>query len=250
MPVAAGLHYKVSPGGGEVNLLLLHGAGGMHLSWPVEMRRLPGYRIYALDLPGHGLSGGEGQRSITGYANAVLEWMNQVGLRQVVAVGHSMGGAIAMTLALREAERVRGLGLLGSGPCLQVNPHLLSMASSAETYPQSVNLIIRWSFSSRAPSRLVELVRQRMLASPQGVLLADLTACNEFDLRGELSQIHQPALILCGAEDKMTPVPASELLAASLPGARFEVVPECGHMVMLEQPQKSAASLAGFLAIL
>jgi pimeloyl-ACP methyl ester carboxylesterase len=220
----------------------------MHLSWPIEMRRVPGYRIYALDLPGHGMSGGEGYCSIPEYAAAVLEWMDQVNLRQVVAVGHSMGSAIAMILALRYAERVIGIGLLGSAVSLQVNPRLLGLAASVESYPQAVNQIIRWSFSGQAQSRLVELVRQRMLASPQEVLLADLTACNEFDLRGELRQIRHAALVLCGAEDIMTPVSCSEQLASSLPASKQVVIPESGHMVMLEQPQITAANLEHFLA--
>ena len=248
MPVAAGLHYKVIPHEGAVNVLLIHGAGGMYLSWPIEMRRIPGYRIYALDLPGHGVSGGEGHRSVADYAAAVMAWMDQIGLKQVVAVGHSMGSAIAMTLALKHAERVIGLGLLGSAASLQVNPHLLRMASSVESYPQAVDLIIRWSFSNQAPPRLVQLVRQRMLTMRQEVLLADLLACNEFDIRGELSQIRQPALILCGAEDKMTPVSGSELLATSLPSSSRIMIPESGHMVMLEQPQQTAAALERFLA--
>lgn len=248
MPASAGIHYQVSQSGEGFPVLLLHGAGGMYLSWPVEVRRQSGYCIYALDLPGHGKTGGEGRRSIAAYAAAVLEWMNQIGLQQVVAVGHSMGSAVALTLAIRHAERVIGLGLLGSAANLQVNPRLLKMASSRQSYPQAVDQIIEWSFSSQAPSRLIELVRQRMAASSQEVLYADLLACDEFDIRGDLHQIRHPVLILCGVEDKMAPVSASEYLAACLVGSTLVVIPGSGHMVMLEQPKLVASALQRFLA--
>ena len=63
MPVAADLYYHIYEGSEEGRrppVVLIHGAGGTHLHWPSEVRRLPGYRVLALDLPGHGKSGGAG----------------------------------------------------------------------------------------------------------------------------------------------------------------------------------------------
>ena len=93
MPVAVDFYYSVCEGSEEglrPPVVLIHGAGGTHLYWPAEMRRLPGYRMYALDLPGHGKSGGRGQQSIPAYAQAVLEWLEAVGLHKAAAsMGHT-----------------------------------------------------------------------------------------------------------------------------------------------------------------
>src|SRR5512135_2219935 len=102
MPTADELYYHIYEGGieGEKSpVILIHGAGGTHLYWPSEMRRLPRYRVYALDLPGHGKSGGRGQQSIPAYAQAVLAWLEQIGIHRAVFVGHSMGAAIALSIA-------------------------------------------------------------------------------------------------------------------------------------------------------
>jgi pimeloyl-ACP methyl ester carboxylesterase len=74
MPVKSELYYHLYQGSGYETLpvVLIHGAGGTHLSWPPEVRRLAGVRVYAIDLPGHGKSPGRGQQSIAGYARSVL----------------------------------------------------------------------------------------------------------------------------------------------------------------------------------
>jgi len=117
MPFAAGIHYFVREEGDVFRppVILIHGAGGNHLYWPPELRRLAGFRVLALDLPGHGKSSGVGLQSIRDYASSLMTYMDAVGLSRAVIVGHSMGGAIALTLCLDHAERVAGLGLIATG---------------------------------------------------------------------------------------------------------------------------------------
>ncbi|MGB7874255.1 MAG: alpha/beta fold hydrolase, partial [Anaerolineales bacterium] len=135
MPTAAGLYYFAH--GEDLRdrppMLLLHGAGGSHLSWPPQIRRLTGQRIFALDLPGHGKSEGAGRQDITEYAKAVVEFMEALRLSNVVLVGFSMGSAIAMSLALGNRQRVRALGLIGSGVKLRVAASTLENASNPST---------------------------------------------------------------------------------------------------------------------
>src|SRR5512143_1899684 len=101
MPAAAGIHYVVHDGGGlsKPAVLLIHGAGGDHLSWPPELRRLPNYRVYAVDLPGHGKSQGPGFQSFDDHVRVMIKLMDEVGLSRVVVMGVSMGGAIALVMA-------------------------------------------------------------------------------------------------------------------------------------------------------
>ena len=96
-------------------MVLIHGAGGDHLFWPPEMRRLPDYRVITLDLPGHGKTEGPGCQSIQDYARDVAEFMDVASLSRAVFVGHAMGGAIALghplgaTGAIRSATVVHAL---------------------------------------------------------------------------------------------------------------------------------------------
>lgn len=248
MPIAASIyHHAYQSGEGRLPIVLVHGAGGQRLSWPAEIRRLAGYRVFALDLPGHGRSGGHGQQSAQGYARAILDWMEALELRQAVFVGHSMGGAIALSLALDLPEAVLGLGLIGAGARLRVRPDILESLASEVTFQAAVRMILSASFSPSTPSRLVELAGARLAETRPSVLLGDFLACDGFDVMERVADVRQPTLVLCGAEDQMTPPRYAQFLAARIPGARLEIVPEAGHMVMLEQPRRVAGALKAFL---
>lgn len=251
MPYAGDMFYFMhndENAGEKPPLALIHGAGGDHLYWPPEIRRLAGRRVYAIDLPGHGKSRGRGEQSIQDYAGKVREWLGATGHRRAVLGGHSMGGAIALSLALDYPDCAAGLALIGSGACLRVNPALLEMLADPEKYSQAVEAIIRWSFSPQAPTRLVQLAASRMAQTAPGVLYQDLVACNNFDVSERLAEIHLPTLVICGSADKMTPLRLSSQLTAGIPEAQLETIPEAGHMVMLEQPQAVAAAMAKFLS--
>ena len=249
MPSIADIYYHEYAGGEAQRsaVVLIHGAGGTHLYWPAELRRLPGYRVFALDLPGHGKSAGRGLQSIAAYAQAVKDWLLAVGLHSAVFAGHSMGSAIALTLALEHAGHVNGLILLGAGARLKVSPELLENAASHTTYQNAVNMVIDWSFGSGAPPRLKELAGQRMAETRSSVLYGDFFACDAFDETERIEQIRQPVLVICGNEDRMTPLRQSQYLAEHIPGAVLKTIPDAGHMVMLEKPQPVADILLGFL---
>jgi pimeloyl-ACP methyl ester carboxylesterase len=220
----------------------------MHLSWPTEVRRQANFNLYALDLPGHGKSDAAGGlQTIDAYADRVLDWMQAVGLSRAAFVGHSMGGAIALSLALHAPERVSGLGLVSTGARLQVNPDLLADAANATTFYKVVGLLNAWSFGPEAPDRLVELARQRLAEVRPSVLYGDLLACNAFDVSEQIGKITSPTLVLSGTADRMVPMRNAQFIADSIPGAELVLIPQAGHMVMLEQPVVVAQALTSFL---
>ncbi len=250
MPVSGSIYYSLHCERDTENppLVLIHGAGGTHLYWPPEIRRLRGYCIYALDLPGHGKSSlSDGQQSIGEYAQRVVQWLETLKLRRAVLVGHSMGGAIALELAIRHPQYVVGLGLIGAGARLRVHPDLLNFAADPTTFYKTTDLLMAFSFSPTAPSRLVELASRRLTETRQSVLYGDLVACDRFDVMDQLSAVKQPTLIICGNDDQMTPVRYSQFLSDSISGAHLTVLPAAGHMVMLEQTHLVAESLRSFL---
>jgi pimeloyl-ACP methyl ester carboxylesterase len=227
-------------------LIFIHGAGGTHLHWPPQVRRLSGQRIYAIDLPGHGKSDGVGCQSIADYVCAVLEFLDASHMNSAVFIGHSMGSAIALTLALNFPKRVIGIGLVGSGARLRVLPQILENTTSEAMFPLAVKLINDGAFGSAASPRLKELATQRMAEVRPSVLHGDFLACNEFDVMQRLPEISVPTLILCGTEDRMTPLKYSEYLHDKIAASRLVTVPGAGHMVMLEQPDVVAEALDEF----
>ena len=250
MPVSGNLYYSLHCEKSLENppLVLIHGAGSTRLFWPPEIRRLPGYCVYAPDLPGHGKSElRDGQQSIGKYADILVGWLEAVHLRRAVFVGHSMGGAVALAIALQHPERVIGLGLVSSGARLKVNPTILNYAADSTTYIKAADVMVSYSFSSNTSKRLVELASKRMLETRQSVFNGDLQACDRFDMIDKLGAIKQPTLVVCGADDQLTPMRYAQFLATSIADSRLVVIPDAGHMVMLEKPHSVAECLLSFL---
>lgn len=249
MPIAAGIYYFAHEAENMTRppVILIHGAGGTYLNWPPQVRRLVGQRMFALDLPGHGKSAGIGRQSIAEYARDVVAFMQALKLRSAVMVGHSMGSAIALTLALQFPKRVLGLALLGGGAKLRVSPAILESVATPNTFLAGVQMITEFSYSTQSDPRLKELGAQQMASTRPPVLYGDFLACDAFNVLDSLSRIHVPTLILVGAEDRMTPPKYSEVLHAQIAGSCLKIIPNAGHMLMLEQPHAVAAALDEFL---
>jgi pimeloyl-ACP methyl ester carboxylesterase len=161
-----------------------------------------------------------------------------------------MGGAIALTMALNHPEHVMALGLVGTGARLRVAPVILENAANPTTFPVAINAIMQRAFSHRTDPRLTQLAGQRMSTTRPTVLHGDFLACNTFDVMESIPKIRIPTLIICGQDDQLTPVRYSQYLADQLPRAELKIIPEAGHMVMLEQPQAVANELSAFLTTL
>jgi pimeloyl-ACP methyl ester carboxylesterase len=250
MPTAAGLHYFYHEGGSRLKpaLVLIHGAGGDHLYWPPEVRRLPGYRVITLDLPGHGKTAGPGCQSVQDYARGVAEFIDAVGLFRAVFVGHAMGGAIALALALDYPDRVAGVGLISTGPTLPVPSSVIENAANLSTLPLAIRSLQEMSLGSQTPENLKGMVLKRLTETRQTLLLDDLLACDRFNVTDRLSSIQTPVLVVCGTDDKLTPLRFSEILSSRIPGAALQTMEGTGHMLVLEQPGRLAKLISVFLA--
>ena len=249
MPITANIYYQAHnrDGGEKPPTILIHGAGGTHLHWPAELRRLSGQRVFAIDLPGHGKSEGRGHQTIDAYVISILDWLDAMGLFRAILIGHSMGGAISLRLADQHPERIVALGLVGSGARLRVAPDILENANNRATFPLAVETIISWAFSPKTDPHLIELATNRMLATRPSVLHGDFTACNTFDMMITLNKLHFPTLVICGEDDQLTPLRYSQYLADQLPNAQLVSIPDAGHMVMLEKSTQVVDAIQNFI---
>lgn len=228
-------------------LIFIHGAGGSFLSWHPLLRRLEGETVYTLDLPGHGKSSGEGRQTVKEYAGDILRFLEEQQIRNPVLAGHSMGSAVALTVALDAPEKLSGLVLLGAGAKLRVSPEILEKAGSPDTFAEAVGLVNEYSFSPDAPKDLLRLSNENMLKTNRETLLGDFLACDSFDVTERVESIQLPTLILCGTLDVMTQPKYSKFLAEKIQNSRLHLIEKAGHMLALEQPEPVAGLLKGFL---
>ena len=227
------------------SVLFIHGAGGNALLWGRVLNRLPSADCIALDLPGHGRSSGPACSSIQAHSAAVLGLATALGLHDLVVVGHSMGGAVALQVALSEPSRVRALVLLSTSARLFVAPALLEQLAADPA--QAREWIVEAGYGPETPAQ-TRLVGARQLAQvPPEVLHGDFMACSNVDYRNRLVEVRCPALVLCGSEDRLTPPRYVRALQEGLPAARFELIPRTGHMLPLECPEAVAEAIARFL---
>lgn len=236
---------------GEINpslpdLLCVHGSGGRGAEFLPLLELLRGVANgAAIDLPGHGHTPGPGRERVEDYVAWLADRLEQSQRRPVV-LGNSLGGAIALGLALERPELIGGIVLWGTGARLRVLPKILQ--GLAEDFLPTVAFLAQMAFADATDPARKEQGRWEMAQSVPQVLLGDYSACDRFDVMARLAEIDLPCLVVCGEGDKLTPLKYSTYLVEHIKGARLAIIPGAGHLIHQEKPQAGAAALTGFLA--
>lgn len=227
-------------------LLFIHGAGGSGAYWSNHVEGLAGHaNTMAVDLPGRGGSPDAGCREIADHARAVAGFIEACGLKRVVPVGFSMGGAVTLQLALDRPGVFEGLVLVSTGAKLKVAPVVLELVESnfAALLDQLKNVLIS---PASDPSVLDGVVADIANTDPR-VIAADFGACNRFDVRERLGQIDVPVLVLSGTDDMLTPPRYSDYLKANLGCAQPLRLAGAGHCLSIEKAAEFTAAVSDFL---
>ena len=252
-------------------LLLLHGVGDNALDWQWAMPTLAStHHVYAPDLPGSGGSANpRSDYSPAFFTRFVAAFLGALGAERAAVVGNSLGGLVGLRLALSEPERVAALGLVSSaGLGQEVSYALRSLA-----LPGYGKLTVTWGkrrpgAAQRALGRSAlvfarpkdaprEWIKEQYrLARLPGFLEAQLTAVRaQVGLRGQhevlvdrLPQLEVPTLLVWGTRDRVLPYSQGQEAAARLQRGSLELVPECGHVPPVEQPERFGSSLGEFLS--
>jgi pimeloyl-ACP methyl ester carboxylesterase len=237
---------------GRHNLVLVHGAGGSHMHWPAELRRLPGANVYALDLPAHGRSGGHVRSTLQAYADTVHLFAQAIGLQRAAVLGHSMGGAIVQLLALRRPEWLEKVIIAGSGARLRVQSTILEYLNpqaGVDGFEKALEMICQQIYGPQATRQMLLRGRQMLRAVAPSVIYADYLACARFDLYDAVGSIMLPTLVICGDEDRMIPPEESCCLSQRIPNAQLVKIHGAGHMMIIEKPSEVAEAVSRFLGV-
>ena len=228
-----------------MKLVFIHGAGSSGLAYHYQLQHFSDST--ALDLPGRPHQ--KPCSSIEGYLEWVRGFIAANRYEEVVLCGHSMGGAITLLYALLYPDELRGIILVGTGARLRVHPDYLQLCREpGENNTQW--LAGQMGYYTGVEPELVEVLKARSAEIGPEVELNDLLACDRFDVMQHLQDIRLPALVICGAEDTMTPVRYADYLSNQIPGAQETIIPQATHFVQLQQYQQVNASIERFLETL
>lgn len=239
-------YLTASPGSYQNTILCVHGAGGncRHFAYQMAAAHDWGCRVIGVDLPGHGRSEGEPMDSINGYSHFVEELIQLLELKDPILAGHSMGGAIAMELAVSRPNILSKLILIGTADQFPVAPWLLE-SLQAGVMPMS---FIKLAYHQNVEESLLAQAIREAENTSVSTYLTDFLACQSFQLSAARELTHIPCLVIFGTNDRLTPVDKSvDGIKRIFPAGQLILVPEAGHMVMIEQPDRVNDTIRDFL---
>ncbi|ACK71320.1 alpha/beta hydrolase fold protein [Gloeothece citriformis PCC 7424] len=251
-------------------LVLLHGTGDSALDWSWVLPMLASnYCVYVPDLPGHGESAKPiRDYSLSFFTEFVIKFLDALKLTTVVMVGNSLGGLISLQVALTDQKRVAALVLADSTGLGQwANPLLCGL--TLPIYGESAVIAGKTPLGAklRARSRSILLfahperipqewyLEQEHIAQIPGFMEADLSALRtQLNLFGQriilldmLPQLSMPILLVWGIKDLIVPKTQAEIALRYLKQGQIALIPDCGHVCPLEQPDAFVSALDKFL---
>lgn len=256
MPSHDGGEIFVAESGAGPTILLSHGVTLSVQTWTKQFLSLvaAGFRVVAFDHRGHGSSTvGDDRHGLDQLAADMRSVVEGLDLRDVVIVGHSMGGIATQGFCLNypdaARERVAGIVLLSTlarSP-LAANPRIAWLGTWAVGHgPDAVGLlrardfgflVARMGFGRNPSPSHVEATRKMILATDSITRRDAVIGLSGLDFTGRLAEIDRPTLVICGTADLLTPIAESRRIARRIPGARLEEIAGAGHMLMFERSE-------------
>lgn len=247
-------------------LLFVHGLSGCWQNW---LENIPlfarSHRVIAPDLPGFGASEmPHDEISIDGYARFLEQLCDALSIDAAAVVGNSMGGHIAAELAIRSPQRVERLMLVSAAgiSAEQVQRDVVMTAgrviaamgtrtaARVDAFARRPGLRrVGLSFVVRHPDRLsAAMAHELMQGAGKPAFLPALEAVITHRISERLPQIACPTFVIWGEDDHVIPVRDAKRFQALIPDCRTLVLPDTGHVAMVERPVRFNALLQEFLA--
>mgnify|MGYP001378695249 CR=1 FL=1 len=249
-------------------ILMIHGWISHSGIWDTTLNALKDrYHVVAIDLLGHGHSDKptDGDYSIDAQAERVIALADHLGADQFIVIGHSMGGQIALYLAVHFADRIARVidvsgvatGELSAYNRIMIAPIFLLASRFPKIWDFS-----RWAMKFRLYRAYYDyalnydfwnastLDANREMALIPGIEIPawrDLVEIARVNLIGEMSSIRVPVLILFGRNDRTVPLFNGEIAHEQIENSRLVILEQCGHVPMVEQPDKYLHAIEAFL---
>lgn len=226
-------------------LVLLHGATFTARFWqPVLAMGDWPVQWLAPDLPGRGHAGGAHFEDLAGAAQRLSALIEGLGLKRVTLAGHSLGGALVLESMLAAPAWLERAALISSGARLRVAPPILALVQAQ--YKAYLDSFVANACGPGADKAGIRERLKEATVADSRIALADFMACDRFDRMEVLANARQPALVVHGDADRVTPIKYGEYLAQQLPQARFAQLPGAGHLLPLERPDELRAILVAW----
>lgn len=263
--VVRGLRYAVEETGAGEPLVLLHGFTGCAANWrPLLPHLAERHRVIAIDLPGHGHS--DAPATVARYkmprvAADLVELLTRRAAAPAHWLGYSMGGRLALYMAVRQSSVVRSLTLVSATAGLASAAERQARRAADEALAARIErdgvaaFVAEWEQNplfaglARLPEQArATLHEQRLGNSPLGLanILRGMGAGAQPSLWSRLAAVAAPALLIAGQQDAKF-VALNQRLAATLPNATLRLIPNAGHVVQMEQPEAFLVAAAEFL---
>ncbi|MEA2433493.1 MAG: hypothetical protein QOG54_950 [Actinomycetota bacterium] len=271
---------EVGPPDSKTGIVFMHGSALRTDVWHYQMRAFEGRRLIFFDLRGHGLSQpkGDADYTISALADDLEAVIDSSGIDEVVIVGHSIGGMVALNYAIAHRDqlgsRVKGLVLtntthrpayettVGGAALSRLERVARNPLDAIGNYHESVERLRRIikptdqvflavsvaAFGPRASAKQVDFTYDMLAETPSDVIFDLFRSYRDFDVTDALEDVTVPALVITGTHDRLTVSKASDFLAEHLPKAELKVLQRSGHMTMLERHRDFNGMLDGFFS--
>ena len=240
-------------------VVFIHGVLNDHSVWILQSRHFAnhGWNVLAIDLPGHGKSGGQAPTSVQSAAQTIMALLDAAGVSKAVLMGHSFGSLIALHAAAENPTRVLQLVMVGTAYPMRVSPVLLENSLSAPE--KAIQMVTVFSHSTLAPPPSAlgpgtwvsgggkALMRRVLASNPnENIFHKGFKACNEYD-QGEIDmpKVQCPTLFLLASKDQMTQPKAAQTLIQWAQHGQVAFV-NAGHQLMVEAPEESLKAMISF----
>jgi 3-oxoadipate enol-lactonase len=249
--------YEAAGDPSSPTLVFLHGIGGAARAWRGQLETFSDrYRAMAWDMPGYGGSAPLPSVSIAALADALQDFLQQVGVTKPILVGHSIGGMIVQQLLVKSPHIAGAVVLAQTSPAFgkpdgdwqkSFIDARLGPLDRGETLATLAPTLVKELVGDDPDVSGMEIARDCMACVPDTTYRATMLALMGFDLRNALKKIAVPTLVLSGSKDNNAPAPMMAKMASYIPSATFVELDGVGHLANLERPGAFNAALDSFL---
>jgi pimeloyl-ACP methyl ester carboxylesterase len=243
----------------QPTVVFIHGVLNDHSVWILQSRYFAnhGWNVLAIDLPGHGKSGGKAPATVQSAAQTIMALLDAAGVSKAVLMGHSFGSLIAMHAAAENPSRVSQLVMAATAYPMKVSPALLENSLNAPE--KAIHMVTVFSHSTLAPPPSAlgpgtwvfgggkALMRRVLASNPhENVFHIGFKACNDYD-QGEVTmpKVQCPTLFLLASKDQMTQPKAAQVLIQWAQKGQVALV-NAGHQLMVEAPEETLKAMMDF----